>query len=30
VGGVDRRKIIHVDDHQFICQLGGRTITLSR
>ena len=30
VGSVDRCKIIHVDDHQFICEAGGHTNTLSR
>ena len=30
VGGVDRSKIIHVDDHQLICESGGSTNMLTR
>jgi len=30
VGSVDRCKIIHVDEHQFIYEASGHTITLSR
>jgi hypothetical protein len=29
-GKVDSVKIIHVDDHQFICEAGGHTNTLTR
>jgi hypothetical protein len=30
VGSVDSSKIIHLDDHQFIYEIEGQTITLSR
>ncbi len=30
VGSVDRCKIIHVDDHQFVYETGGHTNILSR
>ena len=30
VGGVERYSIIHVDDHQLICNEDGQTITLTR
>ena len=30
VGGVDRVKIVHVDDHQFICEAGGHTNIVTR
>jgi hypothetical protein len=30
VGGVTSVKVIHVDDHQFICEAGGQTNILTR
>lgn len=30
VGGVDRAKIIHLDDHQFIYEIAGQTNSLTR
>ena len=30
VGGVDRVKIIHLNDHQFIYEAGGKTNSLTR
>jgi hypothetical protein len=28
--GMDRYRILHVDDHKFVCEEEGQTVTLSR